>query len=638
MRIKTILISVLIIPLISWTAALIIKELPPAEHLEAKIYDYKLKLGENKKVSDIVRTIVVDDQSIQLGSKWPWPWINHASVASFLSRTNVRVVGIDIRFENYEDNIQGMEALRYYYSMLGNVVLPYYFKTHKDGVSYSDRQEGETDGDLKRYAIPVDRKFFNSIPEAKNYILPLKELRHSAWIGFTNMDEDSDGVVRKAPLLYKHGEDYYPSYILMILCRYYGKTASDIIVEKGFVRIKGTDISIPVNQRGEMMINFRSLRFKGDPALQILKADRDISQGMESVVPLSDYEEKIVIYGVGMTGGYDIGLIPLSSNKSPLLLAHANALNTILQKDYVHQVPHQALLALIFTALIGAVSLLQRQWPIWIASVFLIIGLQALSVAMFLSGNYYINSILPLFSMTLCLFSSTGYKLALEIKAKQQIKSILGKYISKSVMDMLLKDPSMLKLSGEKKTMTVLFSDIKGFTAYSENKTPDEVVAALNAYLDRMTRIILSLNGTVDKYIGDAIMAFWNAPIAQPEHARLAVSAALKMVEELEAMRISSEGCTFDMGVGINTGEMMVGNMGSQFIYDYTVIGDNVNLASRVEGLTRKYPYRVIITEATYEEIKDYFEIEYLDEVSVKGKDKSIKIYGVKESKNLKLL
>jgi adenylate cyclase len=634
MKIKTILISVMIIPLISWTTALIAGKLPPAEHLESKIYDYKLKLGENKKVSDIIRTIVVDDQSVQLGNKWPWPWINHASVASFLSRTNVRVLGIDIRFENYEDNMQGLEALRYYYSMLGNVVLPYYFKTGDNGVSYSAQKKDSIDEALNKFAIYVDKDFFRSVPDAKNYVLPVNELRNAAFMGFTNMDEDSDGVVRKAPLIYRQGENYYPSYILMMLCRYYGKTASDIAAENGFVRIKGTDISIPVNQRGEMMINFRSLRFKGDPALQILKADRDISQGMEPVVPLSDYEEKIVIYGVGMTGGYDIGLIPLSSNKSPLLLAHANALNTILQKDYVHEVPHQALLALIFTALIGAVSLFQRQWLIWTASVFFILGLQAMSVVLFSSDNYYINSTLPLLSMTLCLFSSTGYKLALEIKAKQQIKSILGKYISKSVMDMLLKDPSMLKLSGEKKTMTVLFSDIKGFTSYSENKTPDEVVAALNAYLDRMTRIILSLNGTVDKYIGDAIMAFWNAPIEQPQHARLAVSAALKMVEELEAMKISNEGCTFDMGVGINTGEMMVGNMGSQFIYDYTVIGDNVNLASRVEGLTRKYPHRVIVTESTYNKIEDFFVMEYLDEVSVKGKDKRIKIYGVKESKS----
>jgi len=295
------------------------------------------------------------------------------------------------------------------------------------------------------------------------------------------------------------------------------------------------------------------------------------------------------------------------------------------------------LITFLLAVVIGVVNIPHRFWIYVPLSVLSACFFVALSFYLFSGFNIYVNTVIPYTAMSICFGGAVVYKHVIETKDKRYIKKVLGRYISKNIMDMLLKDPSKLKLHGERKNMTVLFSDIRGFTSYCEKRSPDEVVPVLNEYLDRMTRVIISRNGTLDKYIGDALMAFWNAPVEQKDHARLAVLTALDMMKELKLLHsdFSEKGLeTIDMGIGINTGPVMVGNMGSSQIYDYTVIGDNVNLASRVEGLTRKYPFGIIITETTYDCIKGEFEVDFLDEVTVKGKDKKVKIFCVKGIKS----
>jgi adenylate cyclase len=215
---------------------------------------------------------------------------------------------------------------------------------------------------------------------------------------------------------------------------------------------------------------------------------------------------------------------------------------------------------------------------------------------------------------------------------------MFSSYVSKRIVDELIRDPSKAKLGGDRKEITVLFSDIRGFTNFSEKHQPEEVVSLLNEYLGAMTQIVFEHDGTLDKFVGDAIMALWGAPVGQPDHAERACRCAVDMITKLKELqnKWTAEGkYAIDIGIGINTGDMVVGNMGAEGKkMDYTVIGDNVNLGARLESLTRKYNNHIIISEYTYGKVKDMVKVNELGSVTVKGKEQPVVIYdlvGVKD-------
>jgi adenylate cyclase len=217
-----------------------------------------------------------------------------------------------------------------------------------------------------------------------------------------------------------------------------------------------------------------------------------------------------------------------------------------------------------------------------------------------------------------------------EQREKKYIRQTFSKFVSKSVVDELLKDPDKLKLGGEKKILTVLFSDIRGFTTISERLTPEALVEHLNEYLQAMTDIVFKYYGTLDKYVGDEIMAFWGAPIPQDDHAVLAARASVEMMRvlgELNRKWVSEGKPELHIGIGLNTGDMVVGNMGSSSRMDYTLMGDNVNLGARLEGTNKVYGTNIIISEATYEYVKEHIVARELDLIRVKGKELPVKIY-----------
>jgi adenylate cyclase len=231
----------------------------------------------------------------------------------------------------------------------------------------------------------------------------------------------------------------------------------------------------------------------------------------------------------------------------------------------------------------------------------------------------------------------TSYRYATEERQRRFYRGVLGKYLSRNVMEALLKDPAELKLGGARKDLTVLFADVKGFSKFCETSPVEAISPRLNELHDRMTQIIWKYDGTLDKYIGDCIMAFWGAPLEQHDHARRAVLAAVEMREELARMRRTWELRGMEslaMGIGINTGTMVVGNMGSSDFWDYTVLGDEVNLASRIEGLTRTYGVDVILSEFTYRQAADLVDARLLGEVTVKGRQKPVVIYELVGRKN----
>ncbi len=263
----------------------------------------------------------------------------------------------------------------------------------------------------------------------------------------------------------------------------------------------------------------------------------------------------------------------------------------------------------------------------------------------FFEAFQLIANILPLVMFLIYIYlEHKNYK---ERKDKQMIKDIFGHYVSPSVINELIKDPGKLKLGGEKKNVTIFFSDIRGFTTFSEKMNPHELVSFINRYMTAMTEIILMNRGLIDKYIGDAIMAFWGAPIDEEKHAHLACSSALMMVRELDELNLKLKGEGYEklrIGIGLNTGDIIVGNMGSEKRFDYTIIGDHVNLGSRLEGLNKVYSTTILISEFTYALVKDDFACRKIDIVRVKGRDSPVSIYeligraGELDSGKLKML
>jgi adenylate cyclase len=240
------------------------------------------------------------------------------------------------------------------------------------------------------------------------------------------------------------------------------------------------------------------------------------------------------------------------------------------------------------------------------------------------------NILYPLFTTSTVYIALVVVYYRSEERSRKWITSLFGKYVSPMVIDNLIKNPESIKLGGEKRDITVFFSDIRGFTSISERLEPEELVHILNEYLTEMTSIIIKNQGLVDKYMGDAIMAFWGAPLEQTDHAEMACLSSLEMIDKLRELqsRWKKKGLpSFDIGIGLNSGEAIVGNMGSKSRFDYTAIGDNVNLASRMENLNKVYSTSIILTENTYKIIKDKFETRKLDIVKVKGREKPILIY-----------
>lgn len=523
----------------------------------------------------------------------------------------------------------------------------------------------------EKIGIPYnDDKGFLKAVKLSPPILPLTESMKSA--GFLNAIADEDGTLRKAPLLVRYKDRLYPHIALKIIFDLWGiNPKTDIRINPGKSIIIGNRL-IPVDTNGCLLLNWGGTWANSFQHLSAYEVYRlwEIKQNVENNLKLSEEElkeknlkvmleddqkklaetagkltniigDKICIIGLTAPGTHDYTPIPLESNY-PAVGTHANILNTILEGKFPQRLDTKINIAIVFLIGILTAACVSLLSPVN-SFIFIFITISLYSAASFLlfsCRGLWIDIIGPVGTAFLSYLGITSYNFATEEKEKRWIRNAFGHYISKNVMEEILKDPARLKLGGERKELSVLFADVRGFTGYSEHRQPEEVVAILNEYLDKMTKVILKHNGTLDKYVGDAIMAIFGAPAttAQTGHAQKAVTVALEMIEELKVLQEKwrSEGKEpLDIGIGINTGIMLVGNMGSAERMDYTVIGDAVNLAARIESLTRTYNNHIMISEFTYEKVRDLLEVKPLEAIKVKGKEKPVMMYEVLGAKKI---
>jgi adenylate cyclase len=356
--------------------------------------------------------------------------------------------------------------------------------------------------------------------------------------------------------------------------------------------------------------------------------------------PLVDpavFKDRIVFVGLTASGLVDVFQTPFDAEgqgRMPGVQMHASVADSILSNRFVR--PSAAgwrIAAVIAGALI--VGLLAAFLPFTSAApaAASVMGAWTLSTVIAFEGGLWISMIEPLSAMALALFSGTAYQYFVEGREKRKVKTLFGRYVSKDVYDQLLAHPDRAELGGRRREMSVLFSDIRGFTTVTEKGEPEALVAQLNEYFSRMVAVVFRHQGTVDKFVGDMVMALYGAPLDDPDHAEHAVETAVDMVRELGELnrQWASEGRPrLDLGIGVNSGEMIAGNIGSSSIMSYTVIGDNVNLGARLEALNKDYRTRIIISDATRTRLKRTYDVQPLGDVVVKGKTRPVAIFEIR--------
>jgi adenylate cyclase len=392
------------------------------------------------------------------------------------------------------------------------------------------------------------------------------------------------------------------------------------------------EIIIPIDENGRMLVNFMGLRSTREYQTYTLRSYAAYAANPPVSDPSTWRSHKGVVGNILMVGAFAKGIAE-DEKTTPFGLMygveiHANALNTILMDKHLRYVPAWVDVAILFglVALIAfLVSRMSTLWSLGLSVALVVVHFFTVSL-LFELNDVIVNLTGPIFGILFTFLAVVAYRTATEEKDKARIRSMFGRYVSPAVVDQILSNPP--ELGGVDKELTVFFSDIRGFTTLSENMTPQELVNHLNLYLTAMTDVILEYRGTLDKYVGDEVMCFWGAPLPQADHAILACKCSLRQMRALDELNASfPEERRIAIGIGLNSGIMTVGNMGSMGRMNYTLTGDNVNLGARLEGTNKQYGTSIIISEYTYGLVKDQVIVRELDNIRVKGKNRPVLIY-----------
>jgi adenylate cyclase len=576
------------------------------ENIEHRMTDFKFSTRgpdwERIESSNIV-IVAIDDQSFaEIPYKYPWPRTYHAKLVENLHRAGAKTVLFDVTFsEKSSISPQQDEIFRDAIGKANNVVLA--------GKMVIEEREG-----------------FSLI----SLLPPIEKLQEVAPFGITDTKFDTDGFVRRYILFRDWDGNRYFSLGLATLIKYLGlrgdhsnwfqETEDGDFILGGVYRIKKHD-DLPsslINYYGPAY-SFRTISYE-----QVVD-----EEGFRLLLERDTFKDKIVLIGATVDELHDLFSTPFyiagEETLTPGVEIHANFIQSVLDQKFIKVVDiyYVYVVTFVFTLLIA--FLIKKTKPLLGVLLAVMIGgaYFTVNILLFSKANLLINFIIPIGGIGLAFVGCNTYQYFSEQKEKIYIRSVF-----KSV----LRDSDALTFGGQRRHLTVLFSDIRSFTSYSERYTPEEVVSILEEYLTEMVKIIFRYGGMLDKFVGDEIMAVFGAPYYMEDHARKASSTALDMMRTLDRLKEqwAQEGReAFDIGIGINTGDMIVGNLGSKQIFDYTVIGDAVNLGARLEGINKIYKTanNIIISEFTKNELGDAFVTRELDSVRVKGKAKPIAIF-----------
>jgi adenylate cyclase len=578
------------------------------EILRLKGFDLLLQ-SEKKEVSQDIGVITIDEKAIEKYGQWPWKRDVLADVINQLREAEVGIIVLPILFAE-EDRLGGDVALAE--AIQGNSVVIAQIgtnQTNKNSVPRGIAKIGE----------PLPFLF-----EWEGMLGPIPILGQNAdGVGVVNTAPEIDGVTRRIPLIMKIGNETYPAMAIEVI---------RVATQAPSYQIK----SGPSGIIAMRVPGFNTIETDANARIWLRWNKEYETISLADTNNFKQFKGRTVIIASTAEGLNSIIATPTGEKYSYELTA--STLQTVLDGKQINRYDYSLFLELIISVVVGLVIvILTRFTPYWFVGIKMIAMYGAsIYISYYLFHKYSILADVSWIIITLTIvgFHSVFNRFVLEFQLKQQIKKQFEHYLEPKMVKKLQENPDLLKLGGETKELTFMFSDIRGFTPLSEKyqSNPADLTKVINRFLTPMTNIIMKNNGTIDKYMGDCIMAFWNAPIDTPNHKELAIKSALEMMDKLKELNETDgfgDGNKINIGIGINTGKCIVGNMGSDQRFDYSVIGDPVNLASRLEGVSKNYDATLVIGEDTYRGISKLYKFKKLDDVQVKGKSNKVTIYTI---------
>jgi adenylate cyclase len=630
--------------------------LSPFELAEIRTYDWRLtRTARPESARKDIAIVQIDEPSLRSlqpnAGRWPWPRAVHSMLLDYLARAPAKVIAYDVEFSEPDtrrgfdfggSTMSGAESDRMLADSIkaaGNVIL---------------LADASYDAEVENLELP-DSGYPLDVPgvyELRGVLPPTRALADVASaLGHNRFVLDPDGPLRHSIPFVRTHHHVVPSLGVSAALRVAGIRPQDVRLDGTRLiygdramalsrrQVKAEDGTIsflwdPINFRGPALLgDLKTHTYPTYSFFDLLYSEEQLLADQPPKIDPAIFRDKIVFVGVTASGLYDVFETPFSNGKMPGVQVHAAVADDILSNRFIRQAGTGVRVATVAAAalVVAFTSTLLPAWWATAATAVLLAGLVWIATRLFGDG-YWLNLSQPVLASSVALFGGVAYQYFFEGRETRKMKKLFGRYVSKDVYEQLVANPSLARLGGHRREMTVLFSDIRGFTAVSEHAPPEAIVHMLNEYFTRMVDLVFARKGTLDKFVGDMVMALFGAPLDDPQHAEHAVETALDMVEALAALnaRWQAEGRpALDIGIGINTGPMIAGNIGSDAIMSYTVIGDAVNLGSRLESLNKQYGTRIIISEATRQRLSSPYRLRPLGDVLVKGKTDPVAIFEV---------
>ncbi|WP_447599162.1 CHASE2 domain-containing protein [Nitrospira sp. Nam80] len=596
---------------------------------ELKALDHVIRgYADPAKAHPGIVLIAIDESSLEAFGRWPWPRDRHGYVVRYLKEAGAKAVVFDLMFFEPDENAAEFdESFVQDVKEAANVYVPVLLRTEAAG------QDREPATSLSRFTV-------NGEDEAKNKIwssyrsvkFPIPGLAQSArGLGFINLTADADGPTRRVPLLAKAGTLTVPHIALAAARDLLG--AETLAIEDGSLRLRAR--TVPMVSDGTLWINWHGTleqTYRQYAIGQVLQSFAQMEKHERPLLDQALFRDKIVFIAGTAAGLYDLRVTPFSS-ATPGVLIHMTVLDNLLQGQFLKPVPRAAGRTFLLVLCLSSAASFMMSSSHWVK--FGMTGILAavsygLAVYAFTEHGRWLDMVFPEAALAMTFAAAATVEYLTEGKQRRQTRAAFDKYMSPEVVDEIMRDPESIKLGGEKKEISIFFSDVAGFTTISERLEPEELVLLLNQYLSAMTDIIRRHRGNVNKYLGDGIMALFGAPLGELNHASLACYAALDSQAELARLREAwkQQGLPeISARIGINSGFCIVGNMGSQSRLEYTVMGDCVNLASRLEGANKFYDTPILLGARTAELAKNDIEVREVDRLRVKGKTEPVVVY-----------
>lgn len=612
--------------------------------VEPKAYNYMMKnFTATKSGSPNIVLIVIDDKSIGR-YRWPWKRDLYCNIYNYFREyTKAKAVVMDSIVTSIDDYSSDMKYFNSVHNM-NNAISGLAFISR----NYSDKNYGKIYDKKFAKKFSIEAKDLRSNPQDYEYgsavVFPQEYFNAIKQAGTVSTIKDADGYTRVAIEMIKYKGNFYPSIALKTFS-FLNNNENYLITDKEIIGIN-SEVRIPLIKDNSGMYSLlryykpyshhNSYTHKTYSAVDIMDSYNELKAGKKPLIAPSEFNNKIIFVGANVkaaaTGLSDVKRSPISNDHSGLDI-QATTLDNIMNNHFMK--PFAQWQNVIITIFLMAISFFViKQFNLFyaISGICLIIAIYIAIAGLLYKYGYAVNILTPISMVIITMIFAYSYRYIIEDKNKEKIKNAMGKYISQDIMMNVVKNIDELKLGGKKANVTVLFADIRGFTSMSEKLSADEVSVILNEYFTEIEPIVTKYNGVINKFIGDAVMAIFGAPIEDENHPKNAVRCAcdmLKKVDELQEKWLNEGKPKIEIGIGINTGEAFVGNIGSEKRMEYTVIGDMVNLASRIEGNNKIYKTNLLISNSTFSFVRGIVDTIKISNVKIRGKEHTLDLYEV---------